>query len=371
MPEIKWSGSPTHSLGVEFEVALASPETRDLVPAAAAVIAAAAPHVPAPVRLEREFLANTVELVSGVCDTTAQACDQIKQGLQAVCAAADTQGLMVVAAGSHPFARWEDQPVSEKENYQEIIERTRWWGRQMLIWGIYTHIGIPERDAVWPVIGALLTYQPLLLALTASSPGYRGADTGYASNRTMLYQQLPTAGLPPEVFTWEQWEAYCADQLASGVTTELGNLHLDIRPAAKYGTIEIRVADATNDWATFCSVVALSHCLTVWLYRRWQAGEQLERLQAWHVTENKWRAARYGREAILITDRATTEYHVREWLQLLLPELLPVAKDLGCLNEIKQLPQLLAGPGLSQQLSELYAADGNWLRAVDATKIQL
>ena len=121
-------------------------------------------------RLEREFLANTVEVVTGVCDTIPQAMKQIRGGVRAVAEAAEGEGLAVWSAGSHPFAQWEDQEVSDKGTYSEIIERTQFWGRQMLIWGLHVHVGVSEQRRVWPIINALMVKFPHLLALSASSP---------------------------------------------------------------------------------------------------------------------------------------------------------------------------------------------------------
>ena len=132
------------TVGIEYELALIDSEGQ-LVNRAQAVIDAASPmlakgeaEVP---RLEREFLANTVEVVTGVCDTIPQAMKQIRGGVCAVAEAAEGEGLAVWSAGSHPFAQWEDQEVSDKGTYSEIIERTQFWGRQMLIWGLHVHVG--------------------------------------------------------------------------------------------------------------------------------------------------------------------------------------------------------------------------------------
>ena len=134
----------------------------------------------------------------------------------------------------------------------------------MLIWGIHAHVGIRHEDRVWPLIHALMTCHPHMLALSSSSPGWNGLDTGYASNRTMLYQQLPTAGLPPQIHSWEEWSSYMKDQSRSGVINHTGSMHLDIRPAGKWGTVELRVCDSVSSTIELAALSAFMHCLVVY-----------------------------------------------------------------------------------------------------------
>lgn len=195
--------------------------------------------------------------------------------LRAVRTATEERGLRVWSSGSHPFSDFRANPVSEKGSYTEIIERTRYWGNQMLIWGIHVHVGVSHRDKVWPLINALMTFYPHLLAPSASSPGWDGLDTGYASNRTMLYQQLPTAGMPPQITTWRQWEDYMRDQDRSGVINHTGSMHLDVRPAGKWGTVEVRISDATSNLRDLAGLVALTHCLVVYHDQLLDAGLSL------------------------------------------------------------------------------------------------
>lgn len=153
-------------------------------------VAQSAPEI----HLEKEFLQNTVELVTGICHSVPEAIAELHTGIRAVQAAAEERGMRVWASGGHPFSDFRKNPVSEKQTYSEIINRTQYWGQQMLLWGTHVHVGISHEDRVWPIINALMTKYPHLLAISACSPGWDGIDTGYASNRTMLYQQLPTAG---------------------------------------------------------------------------------------------------------------------------------------------------------------------------------
>lgn len=361
---VEFARSPRPTLGVEWEIGLIDPESRDLVPRAAEIVEIVGQRHPE-IHLEREFLQNTIELVTKVCDTVPEAVADLDRCLQPVITAAEELGLRVWGSGSHPFSDFREQAVSVKGAYDEIIKRTQYWGSQMLIWGIHVHVGISHEDRVWPIINAMLTRYPHLLALTASSPGWDGIDTGYASNRTMLYQQLPTAGLPPQLSSWQEWLDYMYDQNRSGVINHTGSMHLDIRPASKWGTVEVRVSDATSNLQELSAVVALTHCLVVHYDRMIDRGEQLPTLQPWHVAENKWRAARYGLEAEIIVNRATDERWVTEELSELVHDLRPLAEELGCRRELDLVEEILErGAGYTRQ-RRIFQQTGSWLGAVD------
>ncbi|AJE34129.1 carboxylate-amine ligase [Corynebacterium humireducens NBRC 106098 = DSM 45392] len=362
---IPFRRSPRPTLGVEWEIALIDPETRDLAPKAVEVIDLVRSRHPE-VHLEKEFLQNTVELVTGIHETVPEAVAELARDLAAVKEAAADLGLCLWSSGSHPFSDWRKNPVSAKMAYAEIIERTRYWGSQMLIWGIHVHVGISHEDRVWPIINALMTRYPHLLALTASSPGWDGIDTGYASNRTMLYQQLPTAGLPFQFRNWAEWESYMHDQGISGVINHTGSMHFDIRPAPKWGTVEVRVSDATSNLRELAAVVALTHCLVVHYDRMIDRGEELPVLQPWHVAENKWRAARYGLEALVITSRDTDERWVTQELAELVDELAPLATELGCLAELQLVSEILERGAGYQRQRRIHDVTGSWIPVIDA-----
>lgn len=358
------SEGPT--LGVEWEICLVDPETRDLVPRAAEVIDEVQARYP-DIHLEREFLQNTIELVTPICANTKEAIVALQKDLNAVKEVADEKGLKLWASGGHPFSDFRTNPLSPKSTYEEIVNRTQYWGQHMLLWGIHCHVGISHEDKVWPIINAVMTKYPHLLAISASSPGWDGIDTSYASNRTMLYQQLPTAGMPYQFQSWDEWVDFMRDQQTSGVINHTGSMHFDVRPAAKWGTIEVRISDATSNLRELAAVVALTHCLVVHYDRMLERGEELPTLQQWHVAENKWRGARYGMDALVITSRDTDEDWIKTELQLLIDELTPVAADLDCVDELNLVREIIErGAGYERQRA-IYQRTGDWKDVVDAT----
>ncbi|UBI09557.1 glutamate--cysteine ligase [Corynebacterium coyleae] len=358
------SAAPT--LGVEWEICLVDPETRDLVPRAAEVIEEVQKRNP-DVHLEPEFLQNTIELVTPICTNTREAIAALQKDLDAIKEVTDEMGLKLWASGGHPFSDFRTNPLSPKNTYQEIVNRTQYWGQHMLLWGIHCHIGISHEDKVWPIINAVMTKYPHLLAISASSPGWDGIDTGYASNRTMLYQQLPTAGMPYQFQDWDEWVAFMRDQQTSGVINHTGSMHFDVRPAAKWGTVEVRISDATSNLRELAAIVALTHCLVVHYDRMLDRGETLPTLQQWHVAENKWRGARYGMDALVITSRDTDEDWITNELQLLIDELTPTAQDLNCLDELRLVSEIVERGAGYQRQREIYQRTGDWKAVVDAT----
>ncbi|MEO5851771.1 MAG: glutamate--cysteine ligase [Nocardioides sp.] len=364
------SSEPT--LGVEWELALVGRDSRDLVNAAADLIDTAKPRLADPDRLHLELLRNTVEVVTGVCRTVGEAVSDLRETVAVVAAAGDELGLDLFGAGTHPFAAWSEQQLTEGHRYEELMSRTQWWGRQMLIWGVHVHVGLPARERVMPVLSALLTTYPHLQALSASSPVWAGTDTGYASNRAMMFQQLPTAGLPFQFSTWEEFEAFYGDQLTTGVIEQMSDIRWDIRPSPRLGTIENRVCDGVSTVRELGALTALMHCLVVDLDTRLAAGETLPTLPPWHVQENKWRAARYGLDAVVITDDRCTERLVTDDLADLLERLAPVAERLGCVDEIAGVADIPArGASYQRQRAVARAHDGDLVAVVDSVVHEL
>ncbi|CDO09409.1 glutamate--cysteine ligase [Mycolicibacterium cosmeticum] len=357
---IDFAGSPRPTLGVEWEFALIDPVTRDLANEAAAVIAelGETPHV------HKELLRNTVEIVTGICDTVPQAIDDLHGTLSTVQRIVHARGMELFCAGTHPFAEWEMQELTEGARYAELIKRTQWWGRQMLIWGVHVHVGISSAHKVMPIITSLLNQYPHLLALSASSPYWDGEDTGYASNRAMMFQQLPTAGLPFHFQKWSDFERFVYDQKKTGIIDHMNEIRWDIRPSPHLGTIEVRIFDGVSNLAELGALVALTHSLIVDLDRRLDAGEQLPTMPPWHVQENKWRAARYGLDAEIILDADSNERLVTDDLDDLLTRLQPVAASLGCADELTRVESIYRLGGSYQRQRRVAEEHDGDLRAV-------
>jgi carboxylate-amine ligase len=352
--------SPRPTIGVEWEFALVDAQTRDLSNAATTVIAEIGENP----RVHTELLRNSVEIVSGICDCTMQAMEELRCTLRTARRIVRRRGMELFCAGAHPFARWSDQRLTDGPRYAELINRTQWWGRQMLIWGVHVHVGLSSAHKVMPIMSSLLVYYPHLLALSASSPWWSGEDTGYASNRAMMFQQLPTAGLPFHFQTWAEFEGFVSDQMKTGIIDAVDELRWDIRPSPHLGTLEVRICDGVSNLRELAALAALTHCLVVDLDRRLEAGETLPTMPPWHVQENKWRAARYGLDAEIILDADSNERLVTQDLADLLTRLEPVATSLHCADDLTAVADISKLGGSYQRQRRVAEEHHGDLRAV-------
>jgi carboxylate-amine ligase len=362
---IDFAKSERSTLGVEWELALVDASTGDLVHVADDVLQAirspdGEPHP----HITHEFLLNTVEIISTVHTRVADAVDDLRGLIDEVREVTDPLGVELMCAGTHPFAQWFDQKITPTPRYEKLLARTQWWGRQMLIWGVHVHVGIEDRDKALPILGGLLSYYPHLQALSASSPYWAGARTGYASNRALMFQQLPTAGLPWQFPSWVNYEEYVQDLVNTGVVADYTEVRWDIRPSPRWGTVEMRACDGISTFEEVGAVAALIQCLVEHLSSELDAGREPVVLQPWFVRENKWRAARYGLDARVIRDQAGLERPVMDELRELLVTLAPVAERLGCAEELDAVNLVLDGGASYQRQLRVADENGGSLQAV-------
>lgn len=358
------SSSARSTLGVEWEMLLVDRESGQARQCASAVIDAVHDEHAGHSGVVGELLQNTVELVTGVCSTVAEAGADLERSLDLVRAAAEPMRVDLTGAGAHPFSRWEEQQVTDADRYSTLIDRTQWWGRQMTIYGVHVHVGIEDRRKILPITNGLLAESASLLALSASSPYWQGEATRYASNRSLLFQQLPTAGLPYQFEEWEQYESYVHDMLTMGVIDTISEIRWDIRPVPAFGTVEVRVADAVPTLREVLALAALTQCLVEDFSARLDRGERPPTLTPWQVAENKWRAARYGMDAILVVGDDNAEELVTDHVRGLLARLAPVAERLGCTPELAHVEDIMAAGASYQRQLAVAGQDGSTGRDV-------
>ncbi len=367
---IPFKSSPQSTLGVEWELALVNRSDGALVSRAEEVlevIQAENPELLKPgngPHITGEFLDNTVELVTDVCTTVEEAVQQLEDAVRRLQALTDSLEIDFFSAGTHPFSRSADQPIAAKERYQKMLDRTQYWGRQMMIYGVHVHTGINSKEKALPVLNELTNYYPHFLALSASSPFWEGTDTGYASQRALMFQQLPTAGLPFTFGSWAEYEDFLNDLITTGVIDDPSENRWDIRPVAHYGTVESRMCDGLPSLNDVAAIAALNQCLVEAVSRDFERGNITEPLKPWHVQENKWRAARYGLDAIIIQNNRNDELLVTEDITRLLNKFEPIAADLGCSAELAYVERIIADGGSSKQQRQVAAASNGNLSEV-------
>lgn len=368
---IPFSSSRRSTVGLEWELACVDHASGELSPAAPDVFAALGEGTEGEFpQVTAEFLTNTVEVVSGPHDRVQDAVAELDGMVRRVRAVTDPLGVDLMCAGTHPFSQWFQQRVTPgHERYATLVDRTQWWGRQLMIWGVHMHVGIDDRDKVLPIINGLLTYYPHFQALSASSPFWAGEDTGYASNRAMMFQQLPTAGLPPQLGAWANYEEVVDDLTHVGVIDDHSELRWDVRPSPKWGTVELRVCDGVPSIEEVGALGALAQCLVEDLSTRLDRDEPIGVLQPWFVRENKWRAARYGMEAVIIRNSHGDEALVTDDLAVLLDRLEPIADRLGCSDELASVHDIVRRGASYQRQLRVAAEHNGSLKAVVASLV--
>ncbi len=353
---ISFATSQRSTLGIEWELALIDATTLELAPRGPELYAELTSEKQGPFR--EEFLQHMVELVTGVHHRVDEAVAELSDAMGQVQAAADRAGLAVLAAGTHPFSRAADLPIVEKDRYHTVLDKGAWWSQRLIICGTHVHVGLTSGELAPAAMRALTAAMPYLIALSAASPYWEGEDTRYASQRTMLFQQLPSAGLPPDLDDWQHWQDHIAQLIALDVIADPSEIRWDVRPSPSLGTVENRAADAVPTLAEIGALAALTQCLVDWSVQRTIDGDPLPELQRWVERENKWRAARYGVEAFIIDPlHPDRQIHLLDGLSRLLDRLEPVAVRLGCADELRFVDELARrGPSYRRQRAAF--ADG-------------
>jgi carboxylate-amine ligase len=367
--DIAFSSSVRSSLGVEWELQLVDLETRQLASAATDIlgeIGAGHPDNDHP-KAKHELLESTIEIITGICGTASEATADLSETLAEVSAAAEKRGLGLMCAGTHPITDWQTQQISDNPRYHALIQNMQWLARRLQIFGVHVHVGVRSRDKVIPIVNALTSYIPHLLAISASSPYWIGTDTGLASSRSKVFEGLPTAGLPYQLGGWDQFEQYMETLITTHTIQSIREVWWDIRPHPGFGTVELRICDGLPTLAEVGTVAAVGQCLVELFDKEIDRGYTLPTPRGWIVRENKWRAARYGLDAEIIIDDHGTTMPAREALAELVTDLTPTAERLGCVDEVQRVNAIVErGASYERQRAVAAANDGELIPVVDS-----
>ena len=359
---IPFKPSARASVGIEWELELVDLETRQLTGGATQILEQLSPGEEHP-KAKHELFDSTIEVITGVCDTVGEATADLAHTVAELTGPAAQRRLGLMCSGTHPLTDWQTQTISPMPRYAKLIEDMQWLARRLTIFGVHVHVGIRSVDKAVPIVNALTAYIPHFLALSASSPYWMGADTGLASSRSKLFEALPTAGIPYALADWAEFESYLQTLISTGTIASIKEVWWDIRPHPTYGTVELRVADGLPTLGEVGTVAALAQCLVDGLDRDLDKGYTLPVPKEWVVRENKWRAARYGLDAMII-QRDERVVPVREALAELVHELGPAADRLGCKAELDGVAAVLQNGAPYQRQRAVAAANGGDLTAV-------
>ena len=361
---MEFNSSERSTLGVEVEYWLVDDRTGLPLPASVEILSEMGkPFGGEHPKAKHELFESSVEVITGVCDTVAQTRDDLQGTIDELRPYLRARGARMMSAGTHPFAHWGDLTVSPNPRYEALVETLQWPVRRLMIHGVHVHVGVRSAEKSIATVNALTTYLPHLLALSCSSPFLESEKTGLASTRTKIFEILPTAGLPPQLSGWGEFEMFLDALIRAGSISTVREVWWDIRPHPGFGTVELRMCDGIPTLAEISAVTALAQCLVTWFDMLIDEGAPVPVRPSWVVRENKWRAARYGLDAnIIIDERGNTSPLVQDLLALI-EQLRPIAEQLHCQEELALIPEILAR-GASYQRQLALAAGGADLRDV-------
>lgn len=361
------------SLGVEVELALVDAESGALAcvaPALLARVGAGHPDEEHP-KIKKELYQCTVEVITGVCSTVAEARADLAESMREVEHAAAESGAAVIGAGLHPFTPWHQLSLSEGERYQRLVDTIAWPARRLTTHGVHVHVGVRSGDKAIATVNALTGYLPVFLALSAASPYWNGRDTGLASTRTKIFEAMPTTGLPPHLRDWAEFNVFLDTLIEAGAIETVREVWWDIRPHPGYGTVELRMCDAMPTLWEISALAALAQVLVTDFDRTIDRGQTPEVPREWVRRENKWRAARWGIEADLVIDESGHTQPLREIVDEMVDRLLPLATELGCAAELTDLRRIAQeGPSYVRQ-RRIVAEGGDLPGVVRALRAEL
>jgi carboxylate-amine ligase len=334
---------PSFTIGIEEEYLLVDRRTRDLVAEPPEDLIQKCEAGLEEGQVSPEFLRSQIEVGTRVCQTLAQAREELRHLRATVSEVAAEFGLAPIAASTHPFARWTGQARTEKERYKVLAEDLQVVARRMVICGMHVHVGIEDDDLRIDLMNQASYFLPHLLALSTSSPFWQGQLTGLKSYRLSVFDELPRTGIPEQFSGYDEYRRTVAVLVNAGVIEDASKLWWDLRPNARFPTLEMRITDVCPLLDDTIAVAGLFLCVCRLLYRLRRNNQRWRYYSPFLVHENRWRAQRYGCEAGLI-DFGRGEIVPLDELLEELSEL--VADDMAyfdCAGDIAHARSIVAG----------------------------
>jgi carboxylate-amine ligase len=331
------------TIGVEEELMLVDAASYDLAP----VIDEVLPLLDGDERFAKELRAAQIELVTPVCVTAADACRELV-GLRRHLVERLDGRYRVLGSGTHPFSARHGE-ITGADRYRAIADEYVWAAARSLVCGLHVHVAVPGADRALAVYNALRSYLPELAALSANSAFVDGVDTGMASVRPKFNDMYPRSGIPPSFNTWEELVEFVDWGRTGGLFPDSSHFWWEMRPHPVHGTIEIRAADTQTRVDDSTAIVAVIQALVAMLTDRFDAGERLPRHRTCRITENAWRAYRYGVRGWLVDLDHGRRVPTRERIGQLLDELRPYAAQFDAEGQLDAARTLLAGNGSDRQ----------------------
>ncbi|MBT6139217.1 MAG: carboxylate-amine ligase [Rhodospirillaceae bacterium] len=331
---------PSFTMGIEEEYLLVDRDTRDLIQTSPdALLGELEGELGS--QISTEFLQSQVEVGTKICSTAGEARADLARLRRGVSQAAERHGFGMIAASTHPFARWGEQRRTENLRYQQLADDLQGVIRRLVICGMHIHICIEDPDLRIDLMNQISYFLPHILALSTSSPFWEGRDTGLASYRLSVFDTLPRTGLPTVFDNWSEYERHVNILVQTGVIEDATKIWWDIRPSARYPTLEMRICDVATSIDDAIAIAALLQSLLHMLYRLRLGNQRWRQYSGMLIQENRWRAQRYGIDEGLI-DFGKREMHpyaalLEEMVELVRED----AEELGCTTELAHVHTIL------------------------------
>ena len=337
---------PAYTLGIEEELMILDAESLELVNAIESLLEPAAAG-----EIKPELMESVLEVSTEPCQNVGEAGQQLRALRRQVIATAAGKGMAIGSAGTHPFAMWENQRIVARPRYRDLIAALRFVARQELIFGVHVHVGVDYPDKAIHVANGMRVHVPVLLGLSANSPFWRADNTGLASVRTPIFRAFPRVGVAPTYKDWADYARRIQFMVDARVIEDYTYLWHDVRPHPRFGTVEIRVMDSQTHVEHTLGLAALVQALVRELCEHFESGQQLSKYPFEMLDENKWLAARHGLAGELVDLPSSERVSTAALARRLLDRTRDICRDLGSLDELEAVEDLLErGNGASRQV---------------------
>ncbi|HEX9236640.1 MAG TPA: carboxylate-amine ligase [Actinomycetota bacterium] len=355
--------APWLTIGIEEEFQIVDAETRELRAHIDAVLEAAGPTLGELVK--PEMMQSVVEVGTKVCTNVQEAREEIVRLRSTVAEILERSGLRLASAGTHPFSRWQDQLVTEKERYKLLEEEMQDVVRELLIFGLHVHVGIPDDGLRIEIMNEARYFLPHLLAFSTSSPFWMGRNTGVKSYRSVLWSRFPRTSIPPDFESYDEFENFVELLVKTNSIEDGSKIWWDIRPHHLYPTLEFRICDAASRVDETICFAALFQAVCAKLLKLRRQNLGFRKYAPRLIRENKWRAMRFGIEGKLIDFGKEEEVPERQLAEELLEILDDVVDELGSRHEVEYLRTILEeGTSADRQL-RVFEDTGDFKAVVD------
>lgn len=355
---------PTFTIGVEEEYQIIDPLTRALSSSAGHLV----PLLQATLgeRVQFEIHLSQIEIATSVCNSLVELRQELLYLRNSVIASAQQEGLLIAAAGTHPFSTWHDQQFTPQSRYMSLEQNYQQLAREQSIFGCHVHVGIDDRELALQTLNRVRNWVSTLIALSANSPFWLGADTGYASYRTEIWRRWPLAGLPATFVSPVEFEELVQTVVATGMVEDASKIYWDVRPSLYYPTLELRAMDVTLTIDEAVMMAGLVRALVRTCYEQALADEPFQVMRPELMNIAHWFAARYGLSDRLMNVITMRAIPASEQVANLLAFVRPALEANGDWYEIAQLVerQLMQGNGAMRQRA-IYNRTGNLEDVVD------